>query len=166
MKIFMLILLMPLFSFASIDIAFIELRTQNGQLIQLEPNGQFVHIAISYQGGWLHSHPYRGVEVISQDILEKIGTIKSIITISELDSLKRNQVEKYLGKPSDPEFSWRDDKIYCSELVAKLLNIDPQPMTFETAIWPDRFQSLKGQLGLSPDDLFQLLVKNGYQKSL
>lgn len=163
MNFFMLILLMPLFSFASIDVAFIELRNHNGQLLQLEPNGKFTHIAISYRGGWLHSHPNRGVEVISQDNLEKIGTIKAITTVTERDSLNESQVRKYLDKPYDPEFSWRDDKIYCSELVAKLLNIDPLPMTFETEVWPDRFKSLKGQLSLSPDDIFQLLIKKVYQ---
>lgn len=163
MKYFVLMFLMPFYSFATVDIVFIELRSQSGQLIQLEPNGQFAHIAISYKDGWLHSHPFRGVEVISQDALEKIGTIKMIITIQGLDSLKDTQVEKFLGKPYDAEFSWSDEKIYCSELIGKLLNIDPQPMTFETEIWPKHTQSLRGQLGLSPDDIFQFLKKNGYQ---
>lgn len=163
MNFFILILLMSIHSFASIEIAFIELRSDNGQLIQFESKGQFIHIAISYRGYWLHSHPFRGVEIVSQDILEKMGTIKTIVTIPELSPLSKSGVEKFLGKPYDPTFSWGDEKIYCSELVAKLLNIDPQPMLFEGKVWSERFRPLKGQLGISPDDIFQFLIEKGYK---
>lgn len=157
-------MLFPFCSNASIDIAFIEQLKPNGQTIKLEPNGLFAHIAISYQGYWLHSHPYRGVELISQSVLEKMGTIKTVITVSEKGSLKKKQIDKYLGKPYDSEFSWSDDKIYCSELIAKLLKINPQPMTFDIELWPKSFQNSQNQLGLSPDDLFHILKRYGYQE--
>jgi len=162
------LLMAPVYSFAAIDVAFIELRGHDGQLVQLEPNGRFAHVAISYQGGWLHSHPCRGVEVISEDALEKMGSIKAIITIPDLNPLDETQVEKFLGKPYDHNFLWGDDKIYCAELfaktVGKLLNIHPQPMTFASEFWPRRFWNFRGELGISPDDIFLALKQKGYRE--
>jgi hypothetical protein len=163
MKFFVILLLIPAFSLAAIDIAFLEFRDNKGQLIQLEPKGRFAHIAISYKGQWLHSHPYQGVEIVTQDGLEKIGTIKAIITISKTHSLRKTEAEIFLGKPYDSKFSWSDDKIYCSELVAKLLKIEPQPMKFETDFWSEHYKSLNGQLGISPDDIFLFLKEKGYK---
>lgn len=155
MKYIVLLLFFPFYLQASIKVAFIELRNYKGEIIQLEPNGQFAHMAVSYRGQWLHAHPLNGVEIISQADLEKIGSIKTIITLLEYDELDIKQVEKYLGKPYDFEYSWGEERIYCAELVAKLLNIDPLPMNFESSFWSSNYSSLRGKLGLSPDDLYQ-----------
>lgn len=162
MKLFLLILLTPFCGFASVEIAFIELRNYQGELIELEPNGKFAHMAISYKGHWLHSHPFRGVEIIPQDKLEEIGTINAIVTIPETPSLTEVQVKKFLGKPYDTEFSWSDERIYCSELIAKLLHIEPKPMSFASKAWPESFRAFKGKLGLSPDDIFKALIQKDY----
>ncbi len=159
MKYIIVLLFLSLRSYAAIEIAFIELRNHEGQVIQLEPGGQFAHIAISYQGQWIHSYPFRGVEIISKENLEKIGAIKSILTVSESQDLQEEQVNRYLGKRYDSEFSWSDDKIYCSELVGKLLNMIPKPMKFKSKFWSQSSQFVKSQNGggLSPDDIFQYL---------
>jgi len=154
---------LPNSSWALIQVAFIEIKKPNGRILQLEPNGQYAHIAISYRDKWLHAYPYTGVELISRSQLEKIGTIRSIVTISESDELEEAQIKKFLGKPYDSQFSWGDDAIYCSELVAKLLDLKPQAMLFGSDFWPDRFQSLKEDLGLSPDDVFYILKVQGYR---
>ena len=161
--IFQILFLAPIYGLASVNVAFLELRTYDGKVVQLEPNGQFAHMAISYHGNWLHSHPYRGVEIISQEELEKIGNIKAIVAIPEIDSLNESLVDNYLGKPYDSSFSWSDDKIYCSELIAKILKINPLPMKFESKFWPEKFHKLKGKFGISPDDIFKYLKKHGYQ---
>ncbi len=163
MKFILILFLLPAYCFAGIDIAFLELRTYDGNVIQLEPNGQFAHIAISYQNKWLHSHPYRGVEIISTEALQKIGAIKTVITISKISSLDESLVKSFLNKPYDSSFNWNNDKSYCSELVAKLLNIKPQIMKFEATFWPKKFKNFGGQLGISPDDIFNFLKSRGYQ---
>ncbi|MEK6773347.1 MAG: YiiX/YebB-like N1pC/P60 family cysteine hydrolase [Bdellovibrionota bacterium] len=163
MKFILLLFLFPVYCFARIDVAFLELRTYDGKVIQLEPNGQFAHIAISYQNKWLHAHPYRGVEIISTEALQKIGAIKTIITISKKNSLNESVVKSFLNTPYDSSFTWGNDKLYCSELVAKLLNIQPQAMKFEASFWPQKFKNLRGQFGISPDDIFNFLKNRGYQ---
>lgn len=159
-KLISLLLLLPLFCFASVDVAFVELRGSDGRLLQLERNGQFAHVAIAYQGQWLHSHPLYGVEVISDESLAQMGAM-TVVTVPYRDAVAPAEVEKFLGKAYDRVFSWSDDRIYSSELVAKLLNIEPQPMTFETEFWPPRFQALAGELGISPDDIFLVLKQRG-----
>ena len=152
----------PMYSFASIEVAFIEMRNSKNKVVQLEPGGQFAHLAISYQGKWLHSYPPNGVEVISQQELERIGTIKKIVIVSETDSVSVGTAENFLGKPYDASYSWSDDRVYCAELVAKILKIEPQPMEFKSSFWPKQFKILKGNLGLSPDDIFKALITKGY----
>ena len=157
------LLLLPFCVSAKVDIAFIVMKDRQGQILQLEPQGQFAHIAISYQGQWLHSHPYRGVEIISTESLEHMGTLRKIITISDLDSLDEALVKPLIGKAYDTEYAWNDERIYCSELVAKLLKIEPLPMSFSSPFWSDGFQKIRGELGLSPDDIYKNLKARGYR---
>lgn len=156
-KIICLLLLLPFFCTASIKVAFLEVKDASGKIRQLEPNGKYAHIAISYKEKWLHAHPFRGVEIVSQQELEKIGTIKKIIVAQPHQSISDKVVRQYLGKAYDHEYSWSDEKIYCSELVAKILNIKPLPMTMDSSLWPAHFQKMRGELGISPDEIFSLL---------
>lgn len=152
-------------SHASVKIAFIEIRKTNNQLIQLEPGGQYAHIAISFKDKWLHAHPYRGVEIIDQDGLKKMGKIVKTLTITDKPDLFMNEVIRFLGKSYDSYFSWSDDKIYCSELVGKILEIPPRPMSFSTDIWTENFKNSKNSLGLSPDDIYIYLTEKGYNET-
>jgi len=161
-----LFVFIPFYCPASVDIAFVELRTPAGRIVQLEKDGRFAHVAISFQGNWLHAYPRHGVEIISRADLEKIGAVRAIVTVPELAPLSPDQVDKYLGKPYDPQFSWQDDKIYCSELVAKLLGIAPRPMVFDPELWPKNYQYLDGQPGQSPDEIFRLLQVQGYKAQI
>jgi hypothetical protein len=64
-------------------------------------------------------------------------------------------LSEVLGKPYNFISPWDDSSSYnCSKLVAKLLDIKPRPMTFEESIWGNRFAHYRGQMGLSPDELF------------
>ncbi len=158
-------LLAPIQSFAIIQVTFLELRSSQGQLIQLERNGQFAHVAISYKDQWLHSHPFRGVEIISNETLEEMGQISAVVTISEFGELTPQQVRPFIGKPYDRIYSWSNDAIYCSELIAKILKIPPEPMNFAPELWPPQFHHLRGQPGLSPDDLMQIFEDRGLPAS-
>src|SRR5690606_34725233 len=83
--------------------------------------------------------------------------IKEIITLTELKPLTYNNIRGYLGLAYDSEYEWSDTKIYCSELVAKLLNIKPRPMYFDSKLWPDYYSQYQGMPGISPDALYWLL---------
>lgn len=161
MKILVLFLFLPWKIFAAVDIAFIEVKDKDGKIVQLESNGHYAHIAISYEGQWLHAYPPNGVETITQAQLEKIGRIKIILTLPEVESLSESQVKKYLGKPYDWSFSWGDESIYCAELIGKLLDIKPLAMSFDSRFWPPIYRKIKG-FGLSPDDIFQAIRDKGF----
>jgi hypothetical protein len=160
MKAFLIVFLNLLFSssaWAEVRVAFIELRTASGELVQMEPDGRFGHTAISYRGKWLHSHPWRGVEWVSLDVIEKVGKVAEILTLPDEAELPEEIVNGYLGRPFDREFLWDDDKIYCSELIAKLLGMEPRPMFFDPALWPESYRKLNGLPGISPDEIHRRL---------
>ena len=141
---------------AEVRLAFLELRNFRGELVQLEPNGRFAHIAISYGDLWLHAHPRTGVAFVSDEGLKQFGAVKEILTLSAVPDLKPADVTRFLGKPYDFAFTWSDDAIYCSELVAKLIGMEPEPMEFRGAFWNDK-RMPRGSAGLSPDDIFRRL---------
>ena len=145
------------FARADVKVAFIEFYTPDGRLIQLEPNGRFAHIAISFRGGWLHAHPWRGVEWISTENLAKMGKIADVVDLESAPEVSEETAHQYLGKPYDRDYSWSDDKIYCSELVAKILKMNPEPMHFDTKLWPEKFWKFEGLPGLSPDKIYKRL---------
>lgn len=161
---YLFLLFVALPAWAQVYVAFIEVRDSNGKVLQLENNGRYAHMAISYRNMWLHSYPNRGVELISNQALEKIGSV-TVIELKNQPAITEAEVSKYIGKPFDFEFSWDDNKIYCAELVAKLLRIKPTPMQFSAAFWPKSYQKFNGNPGISPDDIFNQLrtdrVKNG-----
>ncbi|MES3036963.1 MAG: YiiX/YebB-like N1pC/P60 family cysteine hydrolase [Bdellovibrionota bacterium] len=138
------------------SVAFLEHYDTNGNLVQLEPGGRFYHMAISFQGKWLQAHPYQGVVLVDIDELEKMGTVTEIVRVNSPE-LTLEDIKPYLGLRYDQNFSWDDDKMYCSELVAKLLNIQPIPMVFAPGLWPPQYQQYNGLPGISPDKIYLLL---------
>lgn len=157
MKLFIFVLLFTVAVQAKVTIAFIEVRNYYGDLVQLEADGRFAHIAISYNGLWLHAHPIKGVEVVSEEKLQKIGKIKERIEILDRANISEKEAALFLGKPFDNQYSWSNEAIYCAELVGKLLGLRPTPMSFDADIWPDEYKALSGELGLSPDDIYKVL---------
>ena len=158
----LIIFFLSSFSLAGVEIAFIEIRAGDGRVLQLEPNGRFAHIAISYQGNWLHTHPYRGVELVSRKVLEETGLIIQVIRMPEVE-LESTAVKSVLGKPYDSTFSWNSDGFYCSELVGKLLKLHPEPMLFARPLWKGPLTEKAGEFGLSPDDIYRILQGRGYR---
>ena len=153
MKTLIFLLLFGCQSFAQVYLAFVEVKDKNGQIIQYEPQGQFMHMAISYKGYWLHSYPPHGVSLTTLQELQKLGTV-TIMPLMDVKPLRQQDIQKFVGKPFDYDFPWDDSKIYCAELIAKILGIRPSPMDFSAPVWPARYKRLQGQLGISPDDIF------------
>jgi hypothetical protein len=140
----------------AVQVAFLEVRAPDGRLIVLEPGGRFAHVAISYEKGWLHAHPATGVTW--SPTLARFGSVVAVLTDGNDLDPSREVVSSYLGKPYDQRFSWSDDALYCSELVAKLAGIPPTPMDFAGERWRDSTSGLpKGELGISPDEVYRWL---------
>lgn len=157
---YLISVLISIFGFSAsalTEIAFIEMYHSDGQPIQLEPNGKFAHIAISYQGLWMHAHPRLGVVLQNSKELESLGKIKAVMKIHENKPVDMAFLQESLGKAYDRGFAWDDQKIYCSELVGKALGIPPKPMYFDPKLWPPNYQKLNGLPGLSPDDIYYWL---------
>lgn len=143
------------------EVAFIEFYKENGQLVQLEPGGRFMHVGIRIGDYWLHAHPHTGVELTSS--LERFGHRIVRLANHEVPEPRREQIYYWLGKGFDFSYRWNcTDATYCSRLVADLLDVSPLPMFFEADHWRNVEGKPIGELGVSPDDLFQILLAAGY----
>lgn len=150
---------------AGLSVAFFSQRDHQGRIVQYEQGGRFSHVALSYRGRWLHVSTTNGVELI--DSLEMIrgAEIAEILTDHRADELDAATVEKLLGLPYDTLFRWEDEgSTYCSKLAGTLLGIEPTPMTFTGNGW-SFFRGLpRGQLGLSPEDVYAALIARGFKR--
>lgn len=143
------------------EVAFIESYDLNGKRIQLEPNGQFMHVAIRVGDYWLHAHPASGVELIPT--LERYGHRIIRLINEDVPEPSPELFFHWLGKGFDHAFTWEDpERTYCSRLVANMLGIAPLPMQFAAERWQVVQQKRIGSLGLSPDDLYSILLDKGY----
>ena len=139
---------------AKVQVLFLELRWPDGRVVELEPGGRFGHLAISYQGQWLHAYPTNGVEVVTMAKLRRLGRVIGAIDVDR-EPLTEEEVAPFLGRAFDFQYDWDNEKTYCAELIAKLLGLEPKTMTFQGSRWPRQFRRRnRGRLGLSPDDVF------------
>lgn len=141
-----------------VEVGFIELKNWHGDIRLLEPDFRFAHVALRVNGKWVHAHPIRGVEWVSLAVLEELGKVTMKIELSHKQEVDMELLRNLLGRPYDTEFSWNDDKLYCSELVAKLLGIEPEPMHFDPKLWPEHYLKYEGLPGISPGGLFRALA--------
>lgn len=146
------------------QIAFIQKVQANGEVLELENEGRFSHIAIKYGNRWLHTHPYLGV-VLAEDVSE-MGKIVEILMVEAFVRVSIEQfIEEHLGKKYDLEFNWAEnERLYCSELVGKFLGLEPRPMDFSTMFW-QKYEEKRGVKlpsgapGLSPDGIHSMISK-------
>ncbi len=146
-------------SFAQVEVGFLELHHWNGEIWYLEPGFPYAHLAIRYRGKWLHAHPVRGVELIDSKALSAVGDLKKVLT-ANLPDVSQETVSSYLGLSYDSEFSWSNEKIYCAELVAKILRIPPSPMHFDPLLWPESYLKYEGRPGSSPQKIYDYILKH------
>lgn len=148
----------------ALDVAFVEIHDQNGQPTQLEPDGRFMHIAVRIGTQWLHAHSENGVDLV--DDIYEYGDKVVILRNPRVVEINRADFAHWLGKGFDFTYSWTNKHAtYCSRLIAELLVIPPQPMQFKAKIWNThiyRDQAI-GEPGLSPDDIFRVLLGRGYR---
>ncbi|MBL7665364.1 MAG: hypothetical protein JNM93_09535 [Bacteriovoracaceae bacterium] len=147
---------------AQVKVAFIKVYDKSFVPLKLERNSHFFHLAISYQDGWVHAHNFRGVEKIKH--FKEMGF--EHFTVTTLTAVQHpnldHEITKYIGKKFDRHFSWGGEELYCSELIARIFSIEPTPMSFDGEQW-ERMLSSRGQLGISPDEVYEALSEQGFQ---
>jgi hypothetical protein len=148
---------------AQTRVAWLELKDKSGTPVQLEPDFYYAHVAIAVGNRWLHAHPSRGVELIDRKTLNAFGEVQEILASEDENEDYLNYIQKFLGKPFDSEFDWSDEKIYCAELIAKLLKVAPTAMHFDNKYWNPWYQKYEGRPGSSPSKLYDELKGRGYQ---
>lgn len=148
-------------SLAEVRVVFVEVKGYGGRQIQLEKDGRFAHVAISYKGEWLQALPKKGVELVSYADLAKTGQLVLLKSTKESEPTE-SYVRAVLGAPFDMNFSWDNEAFYCSKLVAKILDLEPLPMDFSSPHWPPSFKRFQGLPGLSPDDVYEQLIDRGF----
>lgn len=158
----LLTLALTAFPAKSAEVAFIEYHNEFGQPVQLEPDGRFMHVAIRVGGFWFHAHTHEGVALVES--LEKYGHRIVRLEHPGVPDPTPLQVLKWLGKPFDYTYDWRHPHAtYCSRLVAEILKIEPRPMSFSAEHWRQSHHKPEGHLGLSPDDLYEILQARGFK---
>ncbi|NCN27620.1 hypothetical protein GW915_08610 [bacterium] len=149
--------------FAQIQVAFFEKFNEQGERVELEDGGRFFHVAVKVGEFWLHTDSFYGVSLVEtvpksygRPLLRLYSPDKRVVHFSD--------VERLLGVPYDRDYLWDNEKLYCSELVSKLLGLKPRPMSFNGNHWKDHDQSRlpNGELGSSPDFIFQQLLSLGW----
>jgi hypothetical protein len=158
--------LLSLSAQASVQVAFFECRTSKEELIPLEKNGRFCHVAIQVLGGWVEAHPLYGVRLTKS--LSEIGEPAEVLEHKAYSASKR-KAKKVVGLPYDYNFNWnKQHSYYCSKLVAKLIqgfDFKLKKMSFSTSYWGFKRGDLPiGALGISPDDVYQQLKQKKFKR--
>lgn len=140
------------------EIAFFQWLDARGKVIQLEPGGNFAHVAIRFQDRWLHAHPQGGVQLTPQQDLGRFGRLVVIASNPKVPDPTLAQVYAELYKKFDKSFDW-DNPVgtYCSKLVAQFLGMKPTPMDFAAPYWNGHRPAHAG-LGVSPDAVFRFIL--------
>jgi hypothetical protein len=147
-------------NFASAEIRVAFFRFPPGQVSKHE---RYYHVAIFFEGQWLHADAWWGVQLVPT-LEEMESSAYVILSDPRSPPLTSDAVANVLGKKFDFEMDWSDnERLYCSELVAKLLGIPPTPMDFVSSQWPKGLQKTPGALGISPDEIYEELLKRGYR---
>ena len=87
--------------------------------------------------------------MISFEELRQMGTILAFIDVPDRDEASDEFVKSVVGTPFDFSFDWDSDLYYCSKLVAKILDLKPQPMNFDSELWDKSYRQLNGRPGIS-----------------
>jgi hypothetical protein len=144
-----------------LEVVFLEVTNSQGEIVYLEPHFPYAHVVLKIENRFFHSHPQSGVAWVSSGDLERYGNPKEFFDLGNKPWTDAVLVE-VVGKPYDSHFSWSDERFYCSELVAKVLGIQPEPMHFDPQIWPPSFQNLEGLPGMSPGKIYEKLKAGAF----
>ncbi len=163
----LVLLLVSLAAQGRVEVAFIEAWTRTGKKVELQKGDRFAHVAIKYDGLWLHASPANGTELVADFHVFAKNKISEILVDEESPDLTASEVTAVIGAPYDFKFRWEDDYgTYCSKLVAKFLAVRPEPMRFDGSYFAGIKNLPIGEPGISPDALHRELVKRGFTSTL
>lgn len=114
------------------------------------PWGKYYHTALFTNKFWIHAWPMKGV-VIVEDI-QKVGHIGIILESPKNFVVSDQAIKRQLGKAFDGTYDWYSkDQTHCTKLIADLLGIPP------------RKKPEPPYIGLTPEELFQELIKRNWK---
>lgn len=161
-KINSLILILSLFVSPVVygaQVVFFKSYNAYGKLVSFE--GLYSHSAVSYKGQWLHAHPRYGVQ-LTQD-LKAFGPHFIILENPHYPEPSDNFVKEQLSMEFHIFAHWfSKNQTYCSKLVGQAFGISPTKMYFNSKDWQyiPGVDKYRGQLGLSPNDVYWHLRRN------
>ena len=152
------------------DVLLQPLKCWACSLIAQQENSAYSHMGIYLGDDQVAEAFFDRVKIVSlQEFMQKTAPKKTVrvrrlkYPPAELKSKLSERLKKYLGLPYDRWFLLDEQRIYCSELVYKLLrdiealqHTHPKPMWFDKnpEYWDRYFrgQTPRGELGISPED--------------
>lgn len=152
------------------DIILIELRCYSCSMIADETGSRFSHSAVvlgNYEGEPIVAQALGPVHAIKlSNFLGQRQPNTTAHVMRPLERLDANElVEEFsvnwLGRPFDKGYTWDDEKLYCSEFVAKFLEVflgpvfPPRPLDFSRNwdFWNRVMDHVpQGEPGNSPGD--------------
>lgn len=120
------------FDFKEGDILFQETGSEQGKAIKLATKSRYTHVGIvlSYNDELMILEAVGPVKKTAikdfikrgknyHYVVKRLKNSESRLTLEKIAGLKESG-EKFLGLPYDIYFGWKNDKIYCTELVWKM----------------------------------------------
>lgn len=152
------------------DVLLQPLKCWTCSLIEQEENSDYSHMGIYLGDGKVAEAYADRVKIVDlEDFKSKTDPARKIL-VRRLNQIPQDfklqlmtELSQYLNRPYDRWFDWKDDAIYCSELVYKILDklvsfsdLAPKRMLFQhnPEYWDRYFQGQtpRGELGISPGD--------------
>lgn len=177
MKTFANLLLLLIFSSSALafelkpgDIILIELRCYSCSLIADETGSRFSHSAVvlgKYEGETVVAqalgpvHALKLSKFLAQKQPESTALVMRPFAQLDANLLVNEFSANWLGRPFDKGYTWDDEKLYCSEFVAKFLEVflgpvfPPKPLDFSRNwdFWNRVMDRVpQGEPGNSPGD--------------
>ncbi len=134
---------------ADTTVYFFEYRQPDGSIFSFDKEGRFYHTALKYNNQFLEANPYFGVHL--EPNITKVGYLKAVLRSSKNIANLDQKITAQLGKKFDLYSKWDDpNSTQCSKLIGQIIGV--KPVLFED-----------GSLTLSPDRLYNQLVKLGFK---
>jgi hypothetical protein len=153
-------------SHSPVRVAFFIGLDHEKRQIELSPGDSYFHVAIQIEGQWYHASVDFGVSKVKEllSLSDESLYLKVILESTSL-VVSQDAIAPFLGLPFDYTHSWsRQDATNCTKFIAKILGVEPSPMTFESSYWRLSKGTKKNELGLSPDELYEALINKGFYR--
>lgn len=168
-------LALPMDELKTGDILLLDMDCFSCELIEKQTNGPFSHsgiilkygtkVYVAQSLGIVHHLPLAKFLRYTNKPVQVVRP--KFINFTKRRALLESYQNDFLNMPFDHEYTWDDDKLYCSEFIYKILksvyaieNFAPKPMRYDVNEdgWRRYFggnEPPHGQPGLSPNDFYR-----------